>query len=114
MSCMLILFIGEKLDFSWDHCKSLLANPNFSQKIKSFDIKNIDQEIINRVVPFTKYSQFNFEDQKKNGGCSAYLAEWIIRVLQFHDQFKVYKPLEEEAETMKKEFQIKDEKNKIT
>ena len=30
MSCMLILFIGEKLDFSWDHCKSLLANTNFS------------------------------------------------------------------------------------
>jgi len=105
---MLIIINDEKDDFSWTNCQALLQDPNFHEKMKFFDLNNINQGMIDRVTPITKEENFNFEYQKKNGGCTAFLTEWVVKLVAYHPEFEIFKPLEKQAEDMKKDFKDKE------
>lgn len=68
--------------------------------------------MVDRVTPITKEENFNFDYQKKNGGCTAFLTEWVVKVVAYHPQYLAFKPLEKQAEDMKKEFKAKEEEIK--
>lgn len=104
MKCMLMLLKDEKEDFSWPNCQALLNDPNLVMKVKSFDIDDIDQSIIDIVTPITKEENFNFEYQKKNGGCTAILTLWVENVVAYHPEYLNLKPIELKAEEMKIKF----------
>jgi hypothetical protein len=42
MKCVLILLNDEKEDFSWTNAQKILADVLFKEKLKFFDLKNIE------------------------------------------------------------------------
>jgi len=87
MKCMLILLKDEKEDFTWVKCQTLLQDPDFINKVKSLDIDNMDQSIIDRATLITKEETFNFDAQKKNGGCTAFLTLWAENVVIYVPEY---------------------------
>ena len=84
---MLILLKDEKEDFAWTKCQALLQDPEFINKVKSLDIDNMDQSIIDRASVITKEETFNFDSQKKNGGCTAFLTLWAENVVIYVPEY---------------------------
>ena len=58
----------------------------------NFDIENIAQKQIDKVIPLTASQDFNFDAQRKNGGCTAYLTEWVNKVIEHHNLYLLLKP----------------------
>lgn len=92
MKCILILLNNEENEFGWSACRLFLQKPNFKQVLQSFDIDNIPQHHIDRLSPLISKANFNFDAQKKNGACTAYLTEWVNKVVEYHNLYQQLKP----------------------
>ena len=109
LKCMLILLNDEKENFSWLDCCTLLRNPDFKSKLQNFDLNNLEQEKFDRIHPISSEPTFNFETQKKNGGCTALLTEIITKVVEYYPLYQGFQPLKEQEESMKKQMMENDE-----
>jgi len=60
--------------------------------LQSFDIENVPQYKIDKLILLSSNQNFNFDAQKKNGACTAYLTEWVNKVIEHHNLYLQLKP----------------------
>ena len=69
-----LLLRGEKKNFTWQAAQKMMNNPSkFIEEIAAFDGRDIDEGILQKLIPIMNQPFFTFEVMKGKSQAAAYL-----------------------------------------
>jgi dynein heavy chain len=85
---------GEKKNFKWDRAKKMMKDVNaFIQKLKFYNMKEIPEELIDKLTPLMENPMMNYDVMMKKSGAAANLCNWVIAVYTYNRIYVKVKPL---------------------
>jgi len=118
MSAVMIVF---KKPSDWATVKKELAAPDFTKKIKEFDMDSVDPATLKKIEGFTKRQEFNHTDVGKVSMAAGALCLWVRSLEDYTKALKIVEPkrkrkayAEEQLRRKEQELQeLKDDFEKL-
>eukprot|EP00924_Labyrinthula_sp_SR-Ha-C_P003608 maker-scaffold_3-augustus-gene-0.0-mRNA-1 protein AED:0.02 eAED:0.02 QI:0/0/0/1/0.5/0/3/0/4475 len=104
-TCTLILkpLPTENDELSWKNCKTMLANNNFLNSLKTYNKDKITEKQIKKVKGYFKDPDFTLENMEKVSTAGSGLFTWVNALVKYYDVAKNVLPLKQKVERLEKE-----------
>ena len=90
----LLMIEGETRNFKWDRAKKMMAKVDgFLEKLKSYQAKDMTEDLIKKLKPVYDDPVFDYEVMKGKSSAAANLCKWVRASYDFNRIYVRVKPL---------------------